>query len=387
MKILHVTPSLAPEWGGPPKVIIGIAKALIEKGIETCIFATAKKDKEKRIVILNDVPIRIFKRGFLSRFWTAYSPNITHIMREEIENYDLVHIHELWHYPHFAVYKAAKSFKKPFIISIHGGLQHWCLNHKAFKKKIYSILIQRKILKEASALHAITEEEVKNISNFVDNKNVFLIPNGINLEDFKNLPPREKFEDLYPDLKGKKVILFLGRIHPIKGLDILAKSFRTISEYRENIRLVIAGPDENGYENKIKSILKNKSILNNVIFTGMLSGNTKLAALSRADIFVLPSYSEVHSIVALEAMVCGLPVVITKQCNFPEIGKYKAGIIIQPNVNQLVRELNNLISSPHLCKKMGENGRELVRERFIWDEVVDQMINLYEEVIYRSTIP
>jgi len=385
MKILHITPSLAPEWGGPPKVIAGIAKALIEKGVETRILTTAEKGKEKRIVMLSDVPIRIVKRGFLSRFWIAYSPSITHVMREEIENCDLVHIHELWHYPHFAVYKVAKSFKKPFIISIHGELKPWCLNHKAFKKKIYSILIQRKILKEASALHAITEEEVKNISNFVDNKNVFLIANGINLEDFKNLPHREKFEDLYPELKGKKVILFLGRIHPIKGLDILAKAFSIISEYRENVRLVIAGPDENGYESKIKSILKKEGILNNVIFTGMLSGNIKFAALIRADIFIIPSYSEVRSITALEAMICGLPVIITKQCDFPEIGKYKAGMIIEPDINQLVRAFNYLLNNPKLCKEMGENGIRLVKESFTWDKIVNQMINLYEEVIYRST--
>jgi len=97
--------------------------------------------------------------------------------------------------------------------------------------------------------------------------------------------------------------------------------------------------------------------------------------------FVLPSYSEGFSMAVLEAMACGLPVIITNKCNFPEIGKYKAGIIIEPNINQLGRELENLISNPNLCKEMGENGRKLVRERFTWDEVADQMINLYEKII------
>ena len=386
MKVLHVVASLSPEWGGPVKVVYGLTEALVKKKIKVSIFGPIKKDNDKNILYPKETTVRLFSQDFFYRLWTGHSFSLKKALKAVVEKFDLIHIHEIWHYPQFVASRLAKRYNKPYIITIHGSLEPWCLNHKALKKKIYSFLIQKKILKEASALHAITEEEVKNISRFVDNKNIFLIPNGINLEEFKSFPPREEIEDLYPELKGKKVILFLGRIHPIKGLDILAKSFASITKHKDNIRLVIAGPDENRYESKIKSILKNDGVLDKVIFTGMLSGNIKLAALIRADIFVIPSYSEVRSITALEAMICGLPVVITKQCDFPEIGKYKAGIIIEPDINQLGRELENLISNPDLCKEMGENGRKLVRERFTWDKIADQMLNLYEKIIYKEPL-
>ena len=381
MKVLHVVANFSPEWGGPTRSVHGLTEALAKKGVQISIFGPKKRGNDKNILYPRETIVKLFPQDFLYRLWTGHSFSLKKALKAEIEKFDLVHIHEIWHHPHFVAYKIAKSSKKPFIISIRGELEPWCLNHKALKKKIYSSLIQKKILKEASALHALTKEEVKNISKFVNNKNIFLIPNGINLEEFNNLPPQEDIENLYPELKGKKIILFLGRIHSKKGLDILAKSFSSIAKDRENVRLVIAGSDEDGYKSKIKSILKNEDILNKVIFTGMVSGNTKLAVLSRANMFVLPSYSEGFSMAVLEAMACGLPVIITNKCNFPEIGKYKAGIIIEPNINQLGRELENLISNPNLCKEMGENGRKLVRERFTWDEVADQMINLYEKII------
>lgn len=381
MKILHLVANFSPEWGGPVRVVYGLTEALAKKEIKVFIFGPIKKGNDKNILYPKETTVRLFSQDFLYRLWTGHSFSLKKALRAEIEKFDLIHIHEIWHYPQFVASRLAKRYNKPCIITIHGELEPWCLNHKALKKKIYSSLIQKKILKEASALQALTKEEVKNISRFVDNKNIFLIPNGINLENFKNIPPREKFEDLYPELKGKKVILFLGRIHPKKGLDILAKTFSIISEYRKNVRLVIAGPDENGYESKIKSILKNEGVLDKVIFTGMLTGNNKLAALGRATMFVLSSYSEGFSMAVLEAMTCGLPVVITKQCNFPEIEKNKAGIIIEPDINQLVRAFNYLLSNPKLCKEMGENGTRLVKERFTWDKIADQMLNLYEKII------
>jgi len=384
MKVLHVVANFSPEWGGPTRSVHGLTEALAKKDIQISIFGPKKRDNDKNILYPKETIVKLFPKDFLYRLWTGHSFSLKKALKAEIEKFDLVHIHEIWHHPHFAGYKAAKYLKKPFIISIRGELEPWCLNHKALKKKIYSILIQKKILREATALHALTKEEVKNISKFVNNKNIFNIPNGLNLEEFNNLPPQKDIENLYPDLKGKKVILFFGRIHPKKGLDILAKSFSTFAKDRENVRLVIAGPDENGYKSKIKSILKNEDILNKVIFTGMLSGNTKLAVLNRANIFVLPSYSEGFSMAVLEAMACGLPVIITGKCNFPEVEKNKAGIIINGDVNPLAKALDNLLNNPYLCKEMGENGRKLVREKFTWDKIANQMINLYEKIIYKE---
>ena len=386
MRILHVTPSLSYEWGGPTKVVTGLTGALARKGVEVSVFAPSENDEELSTSNVKEVNVRLFPKGFLSRFWPSYSSPMAKALMKQISDFDLVHIHEIWHHPHFAAYRAAKSARKHFIITIHGELEPWCLEHKGFKKKIYSTLIQRKILKQASALHAITEQEIKNIANYVDNKNVFLVPNAINLDDFENLPHREKIENLYPDMKGKRVILFLGRVHPKKGLDILAEAFGSISKKRDDIQLVIAGPDSKGYKREIVEILRAHNALNNTIFTGMLTGDKKLAVLSRADIFVLPSYSEVLGISTLEAMACGLPVVITKQCNFPEVEKIRAGKVIDADVAHLSEALIELLDNPDLCKEMGERGKRLVKEKYTWDKLADKMITAYEEILGRQKV-
>ncbi len=381
MKVLHVVASLDPEWGGPTRVVAGLAQALAKRGAEISIFAPSGKDNSVYISGLKGVNVKQFPKGFLSRFWTSYSLSLAKALMKEAPDFDLIHIHEIWHHPHFSAYRAAKFARKPFIISVHGALKPWSLNHKAFKKKIYSSLIQRKILKEAFALHAITQEEIKNIYSFVDNKKVFLIPNGLDLEEFETLPDREVIERTHPELKGKRVILFLGRLHPVKGLDILAKAFGNILKERDNIQLLVAGPDNNAYKGQLVDMLGAEKALNNTIFTGMLVGKEKLAALSRADIFVLPSYSDVRGISTLEAMACSLPVVITKQCQFPEVEKVRAGKVVDADANQLSEALIELLDNPELCKRMGERGKRLVMKKYTWDVVADKIITLYKKVL------
>ncbi len=381
MKVLHVAPSLSSEWGGPTKVVTELTEALAKKGVEVSIFAPSEDDKDVCITNLEEVDLKLFPKSFLSKFWTSYSSSLGKALMRKVANFDLVHIHEIWHHPHFAACQAAKFARKPFVVTIHGELEPWCLDHKSFKKKIFSFLIQKKLLKEASGIHAITEDEVKSICNFVNNKNVFHIPNGLNLMEFQNLPSKEDFEGLYPSLRGKKVILFLARIHPKKGLDILARAFGNILKNTDDIQLVIAGPDKDDYKNQIIEILKAENAIGNTIFTGMLTGEKKLAALSRADIFVLPSYSEGFSISILEAMACGLAVVITKQCNFPEVEEIGGGKIIDTDANHLSKAVSELLDNPELCKKMGDRGKRLVMEKYTWDKIADQMIIAYEEIL------
>lgn len=384
IKILYVTASLSPEWGGPTKVVVELTEALARKGIDITIFTPVRKGDEVKIKPPKGVNLQLFNQGFLSKWWTSYSPDLARNIQWGAYKFDLIHIHEIWHYANFASYHAAKKAGKPYIITIHGLLDPWCLNYKAFKKKIYSLFIQRRILREASAIHAITNEEVKHIRTFGIDNSIVIIPNGIDPKEFINLPPREELESFYPKIKGKRIILFLGRIHPKKGLDLLAKAFEKIAREWDNACLMIIGPDSEGYKIKIEKMLESEGVLNRVIFTGMLSGRKKLIVLGGADIFALPSYSEGFSMAILEAMICKLPVIITKQCNFPEVTEVGAGNEIDPNVEQLTGALGNLLGNPELCKKMGEKGRKLVLEKYTWDKTADKMIKVYEEIVNRK---
>jgi len=384
MKILHIAPSLNREWGGPPRVVIGMAKALVKKGIKVSVFTTAEKGKRRRIVRLNNITTQIFERGSFSRFWTSYSPGVTRVMVKEIENCDLVHIHELWHYLHYVGYKTARKQKKPYGISVHGQLAPWDLSRKAFRKSIYSMFVQKKILEETAFLHAITEEEVKDIRKYGVSNNIFVIPNGINLEDFLTLSRVHLDLPKLQNLQNKKIVLFLGRIHPTKGLDLLAKAWGQIAKGRNDLVLVIAGPDTDGYKSKIEGILKSKGVMDKVIFLGMVEEDEKKIILERADIVVIPSYSEVRSLVALEAMISQKPIIITNKCHFPEISEVAAGIIIEPKVEQLEKALSKLLVNPEMRKKMGQNGRILVMERYTWDKIVNRLIEIYKYAVEKN---
>ncbi|MCK4533519.1 glycosyltransferase [bacterium] len=384
MKVLYVVPSLDYKYGGPTQVIIGLTKALVQKGIKVSVFTSVGRNDDLCIDKLEGVDVKLFPKTFFSKFWTSYSPLLAKALMEEVFNFDLIHIHEIWHYPHFAAFKAAKFSKKKFIVTMHGGVNSLPLCQKAFRKKIYSFFIQKKILKEASVIQAVSENEIKEIYRFVRNENIFHLPNGVNLKTFENIPSKNTIEKSYPQLKNKKVILFLGRVYPKKGLDLLAKAFGVVLKKRNDVQLIIAGPNNNVHKKEIVKILKHEQALENSIFTGMLTGNNKLAVLSRADIFVLPSSFEGFSISVLEAMASKLPIVITSRCNFPEIEEVKAGVVIEPDVTQLVNSLVRLLDNLQLCKEMGKNGQQLISEKFTWDRIADRMIELYQDTLLRG---
>jgi len=364
MKVLYVVASLSPTWGGPVPVVKGITEAMAKKGLNVTVFAPVVQGGSHGVIQLEGVRVRLFRQDLLSEVWRAYSSELAKALHREIERFDLVHIHEIWHHPHFVAYRAARKAKKPFIITVHDALEPWCLNYKALKKRIYAALIQRRILNKAAAIHTITQEEVEHIKAFGVDSPIFTIPNGIDLEEFSELPPREEIEKLYPELQDKKVVLFLGRIHPKKGLDLLARAFGKIARERKDVHLIIVGPDERGYRSEVERLLVSEGVVEKVTFTGMLTGREKLAALSRADICVIPSYSEVRSIVALEAIICRLPVIITRQCHFPEVAEARAGIVIDSDSAQLAEAMVKLLDNTKLREEMGNNGRRLVMKRF-----------------------
>ncbi len=381
-RVIHVVPSLSVEFGGPAHVVAQLTEVLSRKGVHCTIFTT-QAFRDGPPLHPKGVDSRIFPTGWLNPLWKGYSRSLAKALRDAVGDYELVHIHGLWNYPHFAAYEAAKKSNKPFIVTPHGTLDPWVLRFKKIRKCFYMSLIQRRMLKEAAAITALTRAERERIKALGFRNPVFTIPNGIHLEEFAELPPGEEFEDHYPELKGKFVILFLSRIHPKKGLDILSRSFAKIvrESKRDVVRLVIAGPDESNYRSQIEVLLKHKRVLDKVIFTGTLKGRLKLTALNRADIFVLPSYSEGFSVAILEALASGLPVIITHQCYLPEVAEAKAGIVIDPDDLQLSEALVALLDKPDLRAEMGLNGQRLVRQRFTWDKVADQLIETYNFVL------
>ena len=381
MKVLQVVPSLAPEWGGPVKVVNELAGALEAIGVSSEIISAQGRRVGTPGTVTNDIPIHLFETGPLARLWTAHTPGLKKTLAGKIPDFDLVHIQQLWHYPGYIASKIARSRNVPYIVTIHGELNEWNLQQKRLKKQIYMTAIQRGILQKSAALHAITPAESNRIRQLEIETPVAMIPNGIHTEEFENLPDRSQFVSRYPELENRLIVLFLGRIQQKKGLDILAQAFGNLVRTRDDVRLVVAGPDEDNTLTEVKTILKSHGALEKAVFPGMLTGEHKLEALSAADIFTLTSYSEGFSVALLEALSAGLPLVITDECNFPEVGDSRAGFVVRANDSETASALTSLLDSADLRREMSENARRLVRSNYTWERIAEKMFTLYGNVI------
>ncbi len=326
-------------------------------------------------------PTHIFDTDFPDRLWTAHSRGMSQFLNEHVDRFDLVHVSEVWHHGAYSAYKVARKRSTPFVMSIRGELSEWSLRHKALKKKMYLKTILSKMLRNADALHAITSAEKDQIARLGYDTRVIVAPNGIDPLLFDSLPDPSEFINRFPNLQGRKIILFLGRLNPKKGLEILARSFSTISRQYQNTALLVVGPDESGTREKMQAILRSESTLDRTVFTGLLTGEDKLAAMACADVFVLPSHSDVLGISVLEALAARLPVVITEGCEFPEVAENGAGFVVEASDKPVAESISALLSDPDLRARMGENGRKLVTEHYTWQATASKIADLYRSLI------
>lgn len=376
MNVLHAVEGLSAEFGGLSRAVVGLAGALTRRRIDVEIIAT-RHDRQEPIPS-GVLPVQTFRRN-PAGMW-----QLSGAVRRAVAWADLVHVHGLWRSPQFFASRAAWRMDKPYLVSPHGMLDSWALRRRRFRKQLYGRLIEWETLTRSSAIHVLTEREALDVSRLGFGRPVQLIPNGLDLSEFDRLPDRATGACHFPAIAGKRVILFLGRIHPQKGLDLLVRAFHDVVHRCPETFLLIAGPDEEGYRRHVEADLKRLVPPDRFLFTGLLQGESRLAALASADIFVLPSYSEGLPMAALEAMAAGLPVILSEDCNLSSVQEIGAGLVVPTQADALCKAILYLIDAPFLAKAMGQRGAVFVRTHYAWDTVADQMIDLYERVVARS---
>ena len=373
---------MSPEWGGPVTALQGLTAALEEQGVQSEIATT-----RGRRVGESDAPtphsvVHRFDTDILARFWTAHSRHVAKFLKNRIREFDVVHVHEIWHYPGYVGFRAARECRIPYVLSPRGELHEQRLRHKRLKKRLYMTMLQSQIIDSADSIHALTMAEKTRIRQLGFTAPVFVSPNGVRLihvqNSAKDVPA---FLSRYPQLANKRIILFLGRMHSIKGLDVLAESFSKIAEKFQDSMLLLVGPDEDDTIRRMKSALRSSGNLDRVVFTGTLTGSDKWVAYHCAHTFVLPSYAEGFSNSVLEAMSAGVPVIISEQCNFPEVANHGAGFVVEAREQHVTDAITALLSDDDLHRRMGQNGRRLVSERYTWPNIAASMSGLYRRVI------
>lgn len=373
---LQVVCRLDPKFGGISALMPRFCQGTRAVGVNVTIAGFCGPDEDTREIENWGFSFSRFPLGGM-RWWngTLGRGQLNQLLRSS----DGLHIHGIWDDHSAASGALARSAGKPYIVSAHGMLERWAVKHKWMKKWLYSLLIERGNLRQAACLHALTKAEVGDYRRYGLEGPIAVIPNGVDIQPASN---PEMFLDAYPLLRGKRLVVFLSRIHRKKGLDILCTAWRNLHHKFGDAQLVVAGPDFENTRSEVQALVADLGIAARVTFTGMLGGAMKWSALAAAEVFVLPSYSEGFSVAVLEAMGTGVPVVISRPCNFPEVADQNCGLVIDANAAELEDALCQMLSARTSdLALMGGNGRQLVAARYSWSTVGHQMAELYDWVL------
>jgi glycosyltransferase involved in cell wall biosynthesis len=401
MKVTHLTQAVSTSGGGISEVLRALSSAQKDAG-----------DSPKVLSIEDDgEAIEPWPEGSPEFLAACHFPGMI-LMPDLHERLDqikpqVLHTHGIWTYLSIGVPRWSRKNHKPYIVSPHGMLDAWALDNSKIKKKVAATLYERRHLRGAACLHALCQSEAKSIREFGLKNPIATIPNGIEIPEGRDLSSRY--------LAKKKIMLFLGRLHPKKGLENALRAWAASRSEAfpdskpSNWQFVIAGWDQGDHEVRLKQLCEElelsfadvpaKQFLSleassgqlsgfSVVFVGPVFGELKVQLLERANVFILPSFSEGLPMSILEAWAYELPVVMTDYCNLPEGFDAEAAIHIDTEVAGMSAGMMEMIAcSEDELKGMGANGLNLVKEKFTWPTIAAQMGELYQWVRGKASRP
>lgn len=385
MHILIVIAAVGSVYGGPSKIVLELAQSLGALGINVDIVTTNANGADRLAVPLQTWIIEKFYRiqYFPCWIWGDYkfSLSLTNWLKREVVNYDLVHTGAIFSLPNLPAYWACQQHQIPYIVAPHGMLEPWAMSYRAWKKQLYYRLFERSALQQASVIQITSSPEARGIQALGIHTPLVLIPNGIHRQEFELMPSPETFYQIFPETRHRALILFLGRIDPKKGLDLLALAFAQVVSQFPQAHLVVAGPDNVGFLPTVQEYFAQAKCSESVTFTGMVTGAVKLAALAAATVYVAPSYSEGFSMSVLEGMAAGLPCVITTGCNFPEAAA--AGVVygVNSEPESIAHALIRCLANPSEAKVFGDRARQFIFEYYTWETIAQNLIQVYQTVL------
>lgn len=385
MKILHVIANLAPRYGGPSQACRHMAAAMAARGHAVSIHTTNLDGPlvldvpTDRPVVEDGVAIHYFPIQ-TPRFWGTSWP-LARGLKRTIPGQDIVHIHSLYLFHDWVAGHYCRAAGTPYLIRPHGTLDPYLHRRHRWRKSVMDVAFQNRVLRHAAAIHYTTDEEMTLAAPFAQGAPGVVVPNGLDMAAYECLPARGAFRARHPEIGGKTIVLFFGRLNFKKGLDILVRAFAAVARQRDDVHLVIAGPDD-GMKAKTVGWLAEAGITGNTTFTGMLLGDDKMALLADCDLFVLPSHSENFGIAVVEAMASGLPVVVSDKVNiWREVVAAKAGVVAPPEAEAFSREMSAILNDPAKRQTLSANARAFARARYDWTAIAERLEAVYTDAI------
>jgi glycosyltransferase involved in cell wall biosynthesis len=388
MKVLHVIPSVGPLRGGPSFVIQAMTKGLAGRGCEVHV-ATTDDNGSGRLAVPLGCPVQ--RDGVTYRYFPRQTDFYTFSwplglwLSSHAAEFDLIHIHALFSFPATAAAYAASRHRVPYVIRPLGTLNRWGIeNRRPWLKRASMRFIDGPAIRHAAAVHYTSEQERDEAAAVTPPHHAAVIPNPVDFRSERETASPEWLIRCYPQLAGKRTILFLSRIDLKKGMDLLLAAFAQVHAAAPDTALVVVGAGEEAYVENLKVSASTLGIEAAVVWTGFLEGAGKSSALSHASLFVLPSYSENFGVAVVEAMAFGLPVVTSDQVGIHrEISAAGAGLVVGCKAELLADAILKLLHDGELRARLADNGRMLAQS-FTVETVADRLIALYNRIVVSS---
>jgi len=386
MRIFHVIPNLDPSAGGPTTALIGMASAQARAGLDVSVLTTWRQGQSPDVDKgLEQAGVKVTQVGPVAGALRRHS-DLTNQIDRLVGDADVVHIHSVWEEPQHLAARAAIKQGKPYIFTPHGMLDPWSLAQKKWKKRLYMAWRLRRDLNQASALHFTTEAERDACRALGLKPQSVVISLGISWDEFENLPARDGLRKKYPQIEDRKVLVFLGRIHPGKGVEYLVPA---LAQTRTRPVLVVVGPDSNGFRATIEATVDQAGVKDRVIFTGMLKGQDRVAALAGADLFALPSDHENFGMSVVESLAAGTPVIVSNEVALSsDVSSGKVGSVVQRDPKSIAAAIDSWLSDKSELNRVRDRCRTFARDRFDWTLIAKKWVNFYAQLAgMRNPVP
>lgn len=375
--VLHVVPSLDPASGGPARSVTGLCSAEAEAGARVSLICFGEREAQVPDAVNATVlpPFPGTRQGL--------TPSFVRTVRAAVHRAELVHIHSLWNPPTSVAESVARSRGVPYVISPRGMLQGVSLSRKAGLKRVAGMLGERTKIAGAAGIHFLTEEEREASTPFGHLPNrVLVLPNGIE-PDLAGTVARGAFRRKWPSLDGRKVVLFVGRLHWSKGLDIQLEAVTELARVRDDFVWVLIGPDEGEWD-ALARAASERGLGSHVMWLGPQPREVCLEAARDADVVWMTSRHEAHSMAMNEALALGTPLVVTDTVGFPALAIAGAALSVQADPRALVGAVQRVLNDQDLASKIRGAAMRFAADVLAWPRVARTMLSFYDEILASS---
>jgi glycosyltransferase involved in cell wall biosynthesis len=389
MRVAHVIPGAGPASFGGGVVALNLVREQCEQGVVAEIWSPDTVADRQWAIENSGLKAESFRRFEYS--WPAnvkWSREMEQAASREAAGISLVHQHAIWAGVSRVSLMLRKKFGIPTVVTPHGSLETWALGKSRLKKQVALTLYERENMQRASCLYACSEAEVSGFRDFGLKNPVAVIPNGVPAEWLTCRGNADDFRSRHGIPAGKRILLFLSRITPKKGLPLLVEALIMNRDRLSDWHLVIAGDDEFNHKTVIEGLIRSRNLDEHVTFSGPLFDQAKIDAFSASDLFVLPTLSENFGIVVIEALGAGVPVITTKGAPWEVLVSSACGWWTEVSHDAIAEALRDAFSrTPDQLRQMGQRGRELVASGFTWQQAARKTIELYEWLLGRGERP